>query len=204
MPRELRQCTAGQGPRRGGAGRPERWRGDRGLHRLAHQGTRTEHLQLRLGCPCQFNELPSRRYCRAAVAMRIERGAFRRHQAGTGCTGCRSSLGRVRSITAMASVRRSSTSAPMSSSAGRSLPSFPGRRPRPPPPSSMRWQRRSPKCTRHSSSRSFSLADIEARVGHFSVPAVVEAQGRTDPQSGHEGPAPGAGHPASRIRVHRG
>ena len=28
------------------------------------------------GCPCQFNELPSRRYCRAAVAMRIDDGHF--------------------------------------------------------------------------------------------------------------------------------
>ena len=28
------------------------------------------------GCPCQFNELPSRGYCRAAVAMRIDEGHF--------------------------------------------------------------------------------------------------------------------------------
>ena len=28
------------------------------------------------GCPCQFNELPSKRYCRAAVAMRIDEGHF--------------------------------------------------------------------------------------------------------------------------------
>ena len=28
------------------------------------------------GCPCQFNALPSRGYCRAAVAMRIDQGHF--------------------------------------------------------------------------------------------------------------------------------
>lgn len=28
------------------------------------------------GCPCQFNDLPSRGYCRAAVAMRIDEGHF--------------------------------------------------------------------------------------------------------------------------------
>ena len=28
------------------------------------------------GCPCQFNALPSRGYCRAAVAMRIDEGHF--------------------------------------------------------------------------------------------------------------------------------
>jgi hypothetical protein len=34
------------------------------------------------GCPCQFNALPSRGHCRAAVAMRIDEGHFGEGQAG--------------------------------------------------------------------------------------------------------------------------
>ena len=71
------------------------------------------------GCPCQFNELPSRRYCRAAVAMRIDEGHFGDVRLdGLHWVSLLAWPGAIHH--GNGECQRSSTSAPMSSSARRS------------------------------------------------------------------------------------
>lgn len=49
------------------------------------QGTQVSHCNCNVGCPCQFNALPSHGHCRAYIFMQIDKGHF----GGTSLDGVR-------------------------------------------------------------------------------------------------------------------
>ena len=155
------------------------------------------------GCPCQFNELPSKGYCRAAVAMRIDEGHFGDvrldglhwvsllawpgaiHHGNGECQAIVDERADERQREAILTILSGEETAPAATIFNALAATL-------------------TKVHQPQFKPILFAADIEARVGHFSVPGVVEARAEPILNPVTKAPAPGARHPASRIRVHRG
>jgi hypothetical protein len=51
-------------------------KGGYGTGLVANQGRESRRVQLRMGCPCQFNALPTHGRCEGFVAVRVVEGHF--------------------------------------------------------------------------------------------------------------------------------
>ena len=155
------------------------------------------------GCPCQFNALPSRGYCRAAVAMRIDEGHFGEVRLdGLHWAALLAWPGAIHHGNGELSGDRRRA---RRRAAARRHPHDP--------------RRRGDRARRDHLQRACGYAhqDTQAAIqahpvccGHGGAGRSLlhtrfrGGKGRADPESGEQEPAPGTRHPAARLRVHRG